>query len=884
MQLVQFLAHYESEREKNRRLVNITQPLPAYKREEYTKLFSELDVTDGLPYEKVRKNLFAPEPDEIPTDKDLDEYMSLQSGIVKAENPDTVSSSVTTFVDENNDWTSGINHMKDDSYYAADTGDVSLSAFFARPIEIGRVDWASNATNTVSLDLDPWLLFWANSRNVNRIANYRNLRANLKVKVMLNGSPFHYGRAICVHSPMGATDDYLDSNSLTQLSQLPHLYIDPSTSQGGEITIPYIHHFNSFNILTADWTGRSRVYIRGMTPLGHLAGSTGKITITVFCWAEDVVLSCPTSSNPNTLSPQAGPEDEYGKGIISRPAYAVAHHAGLLRNVPFLRPYATATQIGAGALGDVARMFGFSRPTNVSETRFAKPSLTQTFANADSSDTCPKLTFDSKQETCVDPRTAGFGPLDHMAFKNIVNRESYLTQFKWNKETDGAGTMLFNIGVSPWHVNQDRNPPGGDGPFDMPACAFIAMPFRKWRGSLKFRFQFCVSPMHKGRVRISYDPALAPNGEVETNTALNEIVDIGATNDFVIEVGWHALESYKVVSKPGTVPTNQLFGRNPLVLNPNNRHNGVLYCHVVNELVSPSTAPASSDIGDVYCNVFLSAGEDFEVVDPDGNFFESYLYRPQSGTEVLASDSSAPEGPPVLRKFGNGCDPNHTLIYHADPVVSIRTLVKRYTFYRRNISAPFSGAVSPYVWTLLQSPYPLQKGRTAGGRLNGINYVHFIPLTYFAAAFVGSRGGVRHKMMLSSSFNADHICSIMRVGWQANESNAIRILEQPVNSVYNHANTLLQRNTGWGGMAVTHSKISPLIEAEFPNHFERRYYRTRDANAAGQGSELFYRVEVAGAQAPQNATITLDDHVAAADDYSLFCFLAAPSLYIGTLT
>jgi len=785
------------------------------------------------------------------------------------------SSAITQFVDENPDWTVGIKHSKDDSYYAADTSDVGLEEFFSRPIVIGSVAWASNsATAVLGLDLDPWQLFFANPRVVNRICNYRNLRCNLKIKVMINGSQFHFGRAIVAHSPLGVGDELINKLSSTQLTSLPHILLDPSTSQGGVLDIPYLHHYNSYDIPKSDWLGRSQILVRALTPLGHLAGNTENVTITVLAWAENVLLSCPTSSEPFQLSPQSG--DEYGKGIVSRPAYAVAHHAGLLKHIPFLRPYATATQIGAGAVGDIARMFGFSRPTNVSDAVYAKPTLSATFANVDSSDTIPKLTFDTKQEITVDPRTMGLGPDDAMAFTNIVKREAYLTQFDWKQTTGLPGVMLFNIGVNPWAWSEQLLPAATGGqPYSLPPCSFISLPFKYWRGTLKYRFQFCSSIMHRGRVRISYDPYFALGGQTEYNTSMNEVVDIGANNDFTIEVGWHSPRSYLAIGKPGVVPITSLYGPAPLTAAAADLHNGILYVHVVNELTTPATAPGVTN--DIKVNVFVSASEDFEVFDPDPAFMESYLYLPQSGAEDVISDSSAPLGAPVLRTFGNTCQPNHSIIYHGDPIVSVRSAIKRYCLYRRTQS-PILNFTVPFVWIWNQSSIPWLKGKGPAGNVNGVNYVHNTPMTYFGPAFLGSRGGIRHKMMIMASQpNANFVHQITRSSWQTPESNIA--IPQPTGNFFPTT-----RSACWAGAAVGNYDISPLMEAEIPYSSDRRYRSNRLKNPAQIGTESFMRMEIACGNYPIAGYFVVDDYISAADDFSMFYFIGAPTLYRGTLT
>ena len=70
----------------------------------------------------------------------------------------------------------------------------------------------------------------------------------------------------------------------------------------------------------------------------HANGGTDPITISVFAWAEDVHMSVLTQTDPSTLVPQSM---EY-EGIVSKPASIVAKVAGVLKEVPFISPFATA--------------------------------------------------------------------------------------------------------------------------------------------------------------------------------------------------------------------------------------------------------------------------------------------------------------------------------------------------------------------------------------------------------------------------------------------------------------------------------------------------------------------------------------------------------------
>merc|ERR1712127_414048 len=115
-----------------------------------------------------------------------------------------------------------------------------------------------------------------------------------------------------------------------------------------------------------DWNEMGDITIKSFGNLLHANGGNDPVTVTIYLWAEDVVLTVPTYSS--ILVSQAGKYsntingDEYGSGIISKPAAAIAKAAGALASLPVIGPYMTATQVASGAVANIAKMFGFSRP------------------------------------------------------------------------------------------------------------------------------------------------------------------------------------------------------------------------------------------------------------------------------------------------------------------------------------------------------------------------------------------------------------------------------------------------------------------------------------------------------------------------------------------
>lgn len=374
-------------------------------------------------------------------------------------------------------------------------GNSDLAQFMARPVRIHAFDWSIGGS--IDTELDPWTLFFSNPAVKARLNNYALMRCKLRVKILLNSTPFHYGLVQMSYNPWEGYDGTSDgARSLTIVSQRPKVFMNPSTNEGGEMVLPFFHLENYIDVTTdIGFSEMGRLHINSYDVLRHANAGTGDISMTVMAWAEDFELCVPTVSSAMIVS-QSG---EYsGNGVISTPATAVANAAGLLKSIPGIAPFAMATELGASAIAGIAKIFGFSRPAILEKTLFYKPKFCSSLAATDMPETVSKLTVDSKQEITIDPRTVGLSDIDELSILSIAKRESYLTNFEWSP-THGVDRLLFTSQVAPMlEVKVAANS------FDPTALSFATWPFKYWSGSIKFRFKFVVSGFHHGRVRISY--------------------------------------------------------------------------------------------------------------------------------------------------------------------------------------------------------------------------------------------------------------------------------------------------------------------------------------------------------------------------------------------
>jgi len=818
---------------------------------------------------------------------------------------------ITTFSDQNPAYSYDVVSNPDATYMVSDTTDSDLNNFFSRPIKIASYSWV--ISQQLFQVFNPWELFFSNPRIINRVSNYNLMRAKLKVKVVLNGNGFHYGRAIMSYTPLHNLDNMTVDRSffiqdVVQASQRPHIYLDPTLSQGGEMTLPFFWHKNYLSVPNQEWTEMGEMVIHGMQNLKHANGASDNVTISIFAWAEDVSLSIPTSVAPGGLVPQSGLEsgakDEYGTGPISKPASIIARAAGSLVAAPVIGAYARATQIGAGAIATIASIFGYSRPINVDPIHSYKPIYLGNMANTNAEDTSCKLSTDIKQELTLDPRVVGLGDTDEMVIKQIAMRESFLTRFNWslNKTPE---SLLFSCVVDPGvHnildsglISVERH---------LPACAFACEPFKYWKGSLDYRFQIVSSNYHKGRIKIVYEPFNFTSLTAEYNTNYTYILDIAESKDFTVKIGWGQTQAFRK-HLPLDSNLSSMFATNGtnVTYTPDSGYgNGIINVYVVNELTVPNTISNN----DIQVNVFVSACDDFEVAVPDMSQLEiaSYLpppvatasFTPQSGIEETG-DRDSTEQP--SRPMHSGADEmmastssptDHTLdVYFGETIQSFRALLKRYTLHREfaidtnNASIP----PGPTIWVSWQYYFPFHRGYDPDGfwTLDGKKYswCKFTLLNYVTPAFSAFRGGVRWKSHVWGSELPDGFHRVIREQDRNRQSDAVNPL-----TFTNNLELLKELDhtsrTGGEGQLVQAVKKNPVLEYEIPSTTPYRFLCAKDNNWTNRTG-----VKYAGDTSPQSRwdmfytlqtgqVCVRSDYCAAAEDFSLYFFTGAPIIYL----
>jgi hypothetical protein len=825
--------------------------------------------------------------------------------------------------------------------------DASLGEFLSRPVQITEGAW-STTVGPFSYEFNPWVLFLTNPQVAAKISGYRMLQGKLHVRVAINGGPMFYGKAIMAYEPRHVQNDHarfvgfdVDS-TIMQMSMLPHIYLDATTSTGGQMDLPFFCPDNWIDLLgnTADEMGT--MYLRSINSLQHANTASANVTMKVYAWMSEVKLCGPTTRGRGTYIAQAGTEiavgaaglslvgavlawlnrfkcsyvgdqrhsshdessgmtaqagDEYGTGVVSKPASIVARLAGALSGIPKIAPYAMATQMAASMLGKLAHHLGFSRPNIVSTLARCKIVNTGLLANSDQHDAATKLAFDSKTEVTIDPRVVGLSDIDEMTFDYIKTKECYLMQASWS-ETDPENSLIASLSVGP-DQHQFATTTGGYTANLFSPLYTLAAPFTYWRGSIIFRFQIVASQLHRGRIRITYDPYIHST-PYDENEVYTRIIDIAENRDFEIPVAWNQARAWlRVLNRAGFqgstfIAAHTDGSRTQTVGNAN--HNGQLRIEVLNNLTSPNPALAQP----VYLNVFVRGGPDFEVAGPTSAMLETLEYVPntdyvaQSGIEMVAQAGEEevideaddiPESPPSITPVG-ASDSLTDPLYHVfmgEKISSVRSLIKRYTFHKSLPIASDFGIAYDYNFPTMKGQFEVRNSTTAATADPSSQSYHYAAMTFlnwFKPCYIGWRGGVRAKYM---SFNTAgtarssfvYVKRLAQPLAQTNISDVIPLSFDAPSLVSFDVDVM----GGVAGSEIAATDTEGALEVEFPYISYRRFHHCRaEQKGTGNNDEPFtgehhgHMLYVSGAQN------MLQKFVAAGDDFSFHFFCGQPPM------
>lgn len=803
---------------------------------------------------------------------------------------DVTTAQTVTFLDETSGLSVGTPAPDDHLAQSDAQASAGLAEFMARPVRIATFTWnESDAVGTALSTISPWQLFFNDSRIKFKMNNFGFVRCNLKVKVLVNASPFYFGAAKMIYQPLpNLTPSTIINDAATRYlipySQRPGLWIYPQHNEGGEMTLPFFYQKNWLRAqVSQDFADMGQLRFYNYTALASANGVTGTgVTVQVFAWAEDVTISGPSIG----LAMQG---DEYGQGVVSRPATAIASVASLLKGVPIIGKFMTATQMGATAVAGIAKLFGYTNVPVISDTEPYRPSPFPQFSSPEIGYPVEKLTLDAKNELAIDPSAIGLDGKDELAIDSIVQRESFVCLASWTT-AQTVDTILFSSRVTPFVFDTDGTTAGSHLYFT--PIAWAANLFNQWRGDVIFRFRFVASPFHKGRIKISYDPQGYSGANIlntaDTSAAVfTQIVDLGVDSDVEVRVpyqqalGWLRLNtSFNTTNIPFSTSASPTFA------SVDANDNGTICMRVVTTLTAPVAAST------VPIMVFVRAADNLEFSNPlpPGTSFTSF---PLQGEEVDPGATSI-----VVGQGTAMLDPDRYKINFGEAVRSLRPLLRRtnlISVWKSNVGSPNALQLQIKAFGKVPNFYGYDpagihsaKGTTVPASDFPFNYVLPCAYHWIAPGFIAQKGaGMWH-------FNIENPIPVTSVqvvrdnahGLVAAESTTtLAVGDVNVNARF-YVSNFPQTS---GGVALTNQLTNAGLSVSCPNYTEYKFQSTSPYNAtlpptsvtsnAFDGSAYdSYKLIVSGdgAQGPVSAGNKIWSYWGAGTDFSLYFFLNTP--------
>lgn len=789
------------------------------------------------------------------------------------------------FLDENEGDKEDLYSGTDSRVLTSELSTTGLDSFLSRPVKILTFTWnESDSVRTIN-SVFPWSAFFSNTNIAYKLNNYSFVRCTLRIKIMVNASPFYYGSMIAAYTPLQTdrpdTSNLANSNkSFIPLSQKPHVWINPQDSNGAELTLPFLYHKDWLNAQSnTDLADMGVIHFTNYTVLASANGVSGAgCTVSVYAWAEDVHVAGPSAG----LAAQVG--DEYGDKPISSIASAIAARAGSLSRVPILGKYATATQMGAKAIASVATRLGFSNPPVIDNVMPYRPTAFPNLSSTEISYPIDKLTIDPKCELAIDPTIPGASNEDELSITNFCKKESYLTAATWDT-TQATDTILFHAAVAPIMYDSD-SVTNYETLYTTP-LSHVSQMFRYWRGDIIFRFRIIASKYHKGRVRFTFDPTGQGSNNIVNitttqPTCFTQIIDLSEETDVAIKVPYMQalpwLRTYRYADTTSGAWWST--SASPSFISDTEYTNGSITLRVVNAL----TCPVATSTVKIQC--FISS-ENIEFAAPR-NLFQPYsFFAPQVG-EIVAGTSIPPPSERYLSNFG-------------EAIVSFRQLMRRSTLnwiYKKEL-----GGSSTTVFQLTGSRLPRCGGFTSTGRASvpsivtsgpqTFEFANMTPITWVTQCFVGLRGSTNWTFNSYGTTMAPHIRYIRdhtsTVGLKSNTiGNGVSLSVFQFYSICPYSSGSVYMSEGIGGSAITNQNTNSGLNISHPMYNNRLMefvtpaLWNSPATAVGGGYDSsnlnMGTLEIVNQDANQNTV--LEAYVAAGTDFNPIFFLNIPVIYL----
>jgi hypothetical protein len=829
--------------------------------------------------------------------------------------------------------------ITDETFMDGKMLDTDLSTFLQRPVKIGEISWTEG--NSLNTTFDPWFLFFNTNYMGYKIRSFAFLRCKMKIHVQINASPFYYGRALVSYRPLpdwgqDTTGFSGDEKDTVLYSQRPSFWINSATSQGGDMELPFVFHRNWLKLGSASQFHKmGQLRISSPTPLKNANSVTGSdVKIVIWAMAVEPTLaglsdqlllqSQPVKIGPSSKvsrnnnrggkskskliqtniahghsedamsilkSVNQGFKDEYGKGVVSSTATALADAAGVVSSIPVVGPFATATAAAASCVAGVADYFGWTNVPNINNTEPVKNQPFPAFASPSISTPVEKLSVDAKNELCIDSRTVGLDGSDELSIESLVTRESYLITANMD-ESQATNTILLAALVLPTLFRVEDETINGrlyKKQYNVP-MSHVARMFRYWRGDISFRFVANKTRYHAGRVMFTWDPVKQSPSAINATSQYSAVWDFTETDEFVFTVPYNQQDPWLEINEV-VAATVQPVTTGGTVFTGSNYANGQLVMSVLTNVTGPAVG-TNIDI-----MVFVRGCPNMKFNDPIQVNKYHTAWRPQTSIQPLHDFEWIPQSSVESLETNQIQLSNEvsaiSLVTMGEDHISLRPLLHRTNEYIKQTFDSDTTSLIKYANHILPR-MPFIPGFDPSGihvtNLTGsprYNYVPHTAYTWLAPLFLGMRGSITYHVNASSPELIDTV-SISRSHKTLATADFNRFDNVSVgvnDSVFNVHFLDNDVDSGMAGMALTNQKTQAGLSVNIPMYSRFRMVPTippgigdADTETDTDSFRVFARLNPAGSGKNSNLSY-LTTYYNMGPDFNFYCFINVPILY-----
>jgi len=542
--------------------------------------------------------------------------------------PETEIQQVTKFVDDVNVETYEKPMMSSTTAWtrmAEDSKLHDIHAILQRPVNVRNGEFNASFTS-VTLKF-PDVILKTSANVVKKLDYFTFFRANVKVKLVFNATPFMSGKYWMFFAPFDSISNRgsIISN-LQNTTGFPGVEIDLATNAPVEIKIPYCAPLSHYNLIDT----HSSMGELNIVPINAIQTGTAPVangaTFSIFAWFEDIELAMPTSK-PITVPTVASDEEVWRAQVggseehistsgppISGVANTVAGAASMVGGaLPLLGKWLRPVEWVSRAIGGAAEAVGWNKPTNLDKNCPYINVPAKGYTNADGIDLSTKLGAMPDNGLTYDGGIFSTD-VDEMDLKYVASKSCiFEDDLVWDV-SDAVGTVLHYNSVAPGMAA------GGPTNLQPTTLGFLTSMFRYWRGTLKYRLAVAKTAFHSGRLRITYHPGIygdqANAGTVAEN-AYNWILDLSVSSELEFEIPYVSNVPWKETLVSNSADVNNW--------RKEKFSTGSITVTVLTELRAASDSVSST------CpfSMWISGGDDIAFAVPDfGNYvIASYTAR-----------------------------------------------------------------------------------------------------------------------------------------------------------------------------------------------------------------------------------------------------------------